>query len=237
MNEKIRKELISILEHSKKINYQGIVLYLIDKEELDKILAIELTVRIENEEKGIKKRNHFYDYAKIINPKYPAFKYTLSMKHKKKEIFDPQKVQQYLPAEFEIWKNKSRVDLEKKIKDLESAIIDEQAIKLRAELEKEIEIAQQNIQKVLDNFHNYDVVISTFEYYTYYPALYFVVEKDDKNQASDTHLRQDVPNLLWFEDDRPFSELRSNDRMSRIIQTFDRYCGSIYVKEKTKDEK
>lgn len=234
MNEKIKKEIFSILKNSKKIDYQDIVMYLIGKEELDKILALELTVRMENEEKGIKKKNHFYDYAKIINPDFPAFKYTLSMKHKKKEIFDPQKVQQYLPAEFEIWKNKSRVDLEKKIKDPESAIIAEQAIKLRAELEKEIEIAKQNIQKVLENFHNYDVVISTFEYYTYYPALYFVVEKDGKNKASDTHLRQDVPNLLWFEDNRPFSELRSNDRMSRIIQTFDRYCGSIYIKEKNK---
>jgi len=235
MNEKIKEELISILRNSKKIDYQGIVLYLIGKKELDKILALELSIRMENEEKGIKKKNHFYDYAKIINPKYPAFKYTLSMKHKKKEIFDPQKVKQYLPAEFEVWKNKSRVDLEKKIKDPESAITDEQAIKLRAKLEEEIEIAQQKIEKVLDNFNNYDVVISTFEYYTYYPALYFVMEKDGKSKASDTHLRQDVPNLLWFEDNRPFSELRSNDRMSRIIQTFDRYCGSIYIKEKTKE--
>jgi len=236
MSEKIKKELISILKNSKKIDYQGIVLYLINKKVLDRVLELELLVRMENEEKGIKKKNHFYDYAKIINPKYPAFKYTLSMKHKKKEIFDPQKVKQYLPAEFEVWKNKSRVDLEKKIKDPESAITDEQAIKLRAELEKEIEIAQQKIEKVLDNFNNYDVVISTFEYYTYYPALYFVMEKDGKSKASDdTHLRQDVPNLLWFEDNRPFSELRSNDRMSRIIQTFDRYCGSIYIKEKTKE--
>jgi hypothetical protein len=236
MNEKIRKEIFSILENSKKIDYQDIVLYLIGKEELDKILALELTIRMENEAKGIKKKNHFYDYAKIINSDFPAFKYTLSMKHKKKEIFDPEKVQKYLPAEFEIWKNKSRVDLEKKIKNSESAIIPEQAIKLREELEKEIEIARQNIQKVLNNFHNYDVVISTFEYYTYYPALYFVVENEKKNRASDTHLRQDVPNLLWFEDNRPFSELRSNDRMSRIIQTFDRYCGSIYIKEKNRDK-
>jgi len=235
MSEKIKKELISILKNSKKIDYQGIVLYLINKKVLDRVLELELLVRMENEEKGIKKKNHFYDYAKIINPKYPAFKYTLSMKHKKKEIFDPQKVKQYLPAEFEVWKNKSRVDLEKKIKDPESAITDEQAIKLRAKLEKEIDIAQQKIEKVLDNFNNYDVVISTFEYYTYYPALYFVMEQDGKNKASDTHLRQDVPNLLWFEDNRPFSELRSNDRMSRIIQTFDRYCGSIYIKEKTKE--
>jgi len=235
MNDKIKKELISILKNSKKIDYQGIVLYLIDKKVLYRVLELELLVRMENEEKGIKKKNYFYDYAKIINPKYPAFKYTLSMKHKKKEIFDPQKVKQYLPAEFEVWKNKSRVDLEKKIKDPESAITDEQAIKLRAKLEKEIDIAQQKIEKVLDNFNNYDVVISTFEYYTYYPALYFVMEQDGKNKASDTHLRQDVPNLLWFEDNRPFSELRSNDRMSRIIQTFDRYCGSIYIKEKTKE--
>ncbi len=42
------------------------------------------------------------------------------MKHKKKEIFDPQKVKKYLPAEFEIWKNKSRVELERQISDPES---------------------------------------------------------------------------------------------------------------------
>ncbi|NOZ91610.1 MAG: hypothetical protein GXO60_10050 [Epsilonproteobacteria bacterium] len=236
MNEHIHKKLASILEnsHSKKIDYHDIVLYLINKETLDKVLSLELQVRMDNEEKGIKKRNHFYEYAKIINPDFPAFKYTLSMKHKKKEIFDPQKVQKALPAEFEIWKNKSRVDLEKKIKDPESAITEEQAKKLREELEQEIVISEQNIKKVIENFHDYDVVISTFEYYTYYPALYFVVDDGKKNRASDTHLRQDVPNLLWFEDNRPFSELRSNDRMSRIIQTFDRYCGSIYIKEKSK---
>jgi len=238
MNENIHKELADILKGSKKIDYHNIALYLIDKERLDKILSLELKVRMDNEEKGIKKRNHFYEYAKIINPDYPAFKYTLSMKHKKKEIFDPQKVKKALPAEFEIWKNKSRADLEKQIKDPESNISSEHAKKLREELEEEIEIAQKNIEEVLKNFHNYDVVISTFEYYTYYPALYYVVTKENgKPKASDTHLRQDVPNLLWFEDNRPFSELRSNDRMSRIIQTFDRYCGSIYIKKKNKEKK
>jgi len=237
MKEKIHKELSEILKGNKKIDYHNIVLYLIDKETLDKVLQLELAVRMDNEEKGIKKRNHFYEYAKIINPDYPAFKYTLSMKHKKKEIFDPQKVKKALPAEFEIWKNKSRADLEKQIKDPESNITPQHAKKLREELEEEISIAQQNIENVLDNFQDYDVVISTFEYYTYYPALYYVMStKDNKPKASDTHLRQDVPNLLWFEDNRPFSELRSNDRMSRIIQTFDRYCGSIYIKKKDKEK-
>ncbi len=230
--QNIHKELADILRGSKKIDYKGIVLYLVKKEVLDKALILEMRVVAENEDKGIKKRNHFYDYAKIINPQYPAYKYTLLMKHKKKEIFDPLKVKKALPAEFEIWKNKSRADLEKEIKNKETAITKEYGKVLRARLEKEIEIAEKKIKEVLNDFNSYDVVISTFEYYTYYPALYFVMEIDGKNIAKDTHLRQDVPNILWFQDDRPFSELRSNDRMSRIIQTFDRYCGSIYIKKR-----
>jgi hypothetical protein len=234
MYKQIQKELELTLKNIRKIDYQDIILYLINQETLNKVLQLELKVRAENEEKGIEKRNHFYDYAKIINPKYPAFKYTLSMKHKKKEIFDPVKVQKALPAEFEIWKNKSRVELERKIKDPESAIVDEQAIRLRRELEKEIELSKYYIDKVLNDYNSYNVVISTFEEYTYYPALYFVMEQEEgKNKPSDTHLRQDVPNLLWFEDERPFAELRANDRMSRIIQTFDRICRSIYIKEKS----
>lgn len=233
MYEMITKALHSLLENSKRIEYKGINLYLLNTEQINEVLKLELSVRADQIEKGVNKKNYFYDYAKIINPEYPAFKYTLSMKHKKKEIFDPIKVKKALPAEFEIWKNKSRAHLEKELKDPESAITDEQAIILRADLEKEIIITEQNIQKVLSDFNAYDVVISTFEEYTYYPALYYVMELENgKSKAADTHLRKDVPNLLWFHDERPFSELRANDRMSRIIQTFDRFCGSIYIKKK-----
>jgi len=232
LHHDINKELTKILQTTRKIEYKGIMLYLIDKDVLDKVLDLELTVRDDNEENGIKKRNHFYNFAKIINPTHPAFKYTLSMKHKKKEIFDPMKVQKALLAEFEIWKNKSRVELEEEIKHMDSAIVDAQAKIFREELELEIISSKEKIDTVLESYEEYDVVISTFEYYTYYPSLYYVVEKNNKNSASDTHLRQDVPNLLWFQDERPFSELRSNDKMSRIIQTFDRFCGSIYIKRK-----
>ncbi|CAA6798367.1 MAG: Unknown protein [uncultured Sulfurovum sp.] len=230
--KEVQEQLANMLETARAIEYKGITLCLLSHSELEQVLALELSVRADNIENGVEKKNHFYDYAKIINPDYPAFKYTLSMKHKKKEIFDPYKVQKALPAEYEIWKNKSRVELEKEIKDEENAITDSQAIILRKDLEKEIELAKHNIDKVLENYENYDVVISTFEEYTYYPALYYVMEQKGKNKAADTHLRQDVPNLLWYEDNRPYSELRSNDRMSRIIQTFDRFCGSIYIKEK-----
>jgi len=231
--QQIHQELTNILTFSKKIDYNEITLYLVNQEILNKVLQLELTVRADNEERGIEKKNHFYDYAKIINPTHPAFKYTLSMKHKKKEIFDPFKVLKALPAEYEIWKNKSRVLLEKQIKEKESAITDEHAMLLREELEKDIVLAKHNIDKVLENYHEYDVVISTFEDYTYYPALYYVVElANAKVKPSDTHLRKDVPNILFYHDERPYSELRANDRMSRIIQDFDRFCGSVYIKKK-----
>ena len=233
MNQIVLKELNSILETSKRIDYQGITLYLLTHSELNQILKLELTIRANEIEKGVNKKNYFYDYAKIINPEYPAFKYTLSMKHKKKEIFDPAKVKKALPAEFEIWKNKSRLYLNKELSHPESAITDDQAIQLKADLEKEIIIAEQNINKVLADFPSYEVIISTFEEYTYYPALYYVMDlENEKTKASDTHLRKDVPNLLWYKDERPFAELRANDRMSRIIQTFDRFCDSVYIKKK-----
>ena len=233
MKKLIEKELISILEKSRQIEYNGIVLHLLKRSELDQVLKLELTVRANDIEKGIEKKNHFYDYAKIINPEHPAFKYTLSMKHKKKEIFDPAKVEKALPAEFQIWKNKSRVELEKEITNPDSAITDEQAKEFRKALEQEIVMSEEKINKVLENYYDYNVIITTFEQYTYYPALYFVMELEKgKTKASDTHLRKDVPNLLWFHDERAFSELRANDKMSRIIQTFDRYCETIYIEKK-----
>jgi hypothetical protein len=233
MKKQIEKKLLSILETTRKIEYNGIVLHLIGRSELDQVLQLELSVRANDIENGVEKKNHFYDHAKIINPNYPAFKYTLSMKHKKKEIFDPAKVEKALPAEFQIWKNKSRVALEKEIKHPDSAITDDQAKELRKTLEEEISISEEKINKVLENYHKYNVIISTFEQYNYYPALYFVMELEGgKSKASDTHLRKDVPNVLWFHDERPFSELRANDKMSRIIQTFDRYCETIYIEKK-----
>jgi len=227
-------KILDILKSAKKIVYQEIILYLINKEELDRILLLELDVRDNNIEMGINKKNHFYDYAKIINPEYPAFKYTLSMKHKKKEIFDREKVKKTLPAEFEIWKNRSRLFLRRKIENLDINISSVEAKKLTDDLEKKIELDEKNIKKILLNFDEYDVVISTFEQYTYYPALYFVMELGEgKTKASDTHLRKDVPNLLWFRDNRPFNELRANDKISRIIQTFDCFADIIYAKKKS----
>jgi len=229
----IHIQLADILKNVKTINYNEISLYLVNQNTINSILELELSVRADNIENGIEKKNHFYDYAKIINPQFPAFKYTLSMKHKKKEIFDPEKVRKALPAEFEIWKNKSRVILERQIKEEDTSISDEHAKLLRANLEKEIDEAQLKIDEVLLNFHSYNVVISTFEDYTYYPALYFVMELNDgKLKPSDTHLRKDVPNILFYHDDRPYSQLRANDRMSRIINDFDRFAGSVYIKEK-----
>ena len=230
----VQEKLEAILATARAIEYKGIVLHLLNQHELNLVLELELSVRADNIERGVEKKNHFYDYAKIINPEHPAFKYTLSMKHKKKEIFDREKVKKALPAEFEIWKNKARSELKKQIEEPDTNITDSQAIILKKALEKEILLSEHNINKVLDDFEAFDVVISTFEQYTYYPALYYVIEATGtrKSKAADTHLRKDVPNLLWFEDDRPYSELRSNDRMSRIIQTFDRFCENIYIKER-----
>ncbi|MDQ7085655.1 MAG: hypothetical protein Q9M36_12410 [Sulfurovum sp.] len=138
----IEQQVASLLQNLKPIQYNGIILYLISQETLREFLDLELQVRQDELDKGIKKHNHFYDYAKIINAEHPAFKYTLSMKHKKKEIFSPDKVSKALPSEFEIWKSKSRLALKKQIEDQDNSITDSQAIQLKATLEKEIASSQ-----------------------------------------------------------------------------------------------
>jgi hypothetical protein len=187
----------------------------------------------------------FFDHAKIINRDYPAFKYSFFVKRTPVEIFDKDKVRAAIPGEMERWKNKERRKLEKTIEQHEPPLTEIRANKLRKDLEERLDGEFEALSKVLNNWDNYDAVITTHAHCKTYPSVYYTLDtsadykgdNDDEKRKhykkKDTFLRSSVPNLLWFKDDRPFSELRANDRISRIVQTYTPYCGTIYIKEKT----
>lgn len=246
-HEDIQQKLATILTSCKREEYQGAHIYLLDKKVLDEVLFLEAGVRgIVMEKKGldIKTKDPFYPFAKILNPKYPAFKHSYYLAHRHKEIFNRTKIKDAIDGEINIWKNSERKALEERIADTETPISKVDADKMRKELEMQISIDEQTIEELKNNFEEYDVVITSFEQKKYYPSIYFTLdtssdyEGDDPEKKrkyykkKDAHLRKDVPNLLWFKDDRPFSELRANDKIRRIIKTHVRCCGTIYMKKK-----
>jgi hypothetical protein len=231
----ITDKLNEILLHATRVEHKETELFLLNKKQLDEILLLELSVRGRTDRTAKEnKKNPFFSFGKIINPKKPAYKYTLYLAHKFREIFDHEKALKAIPGELVIWERTLRKELEEKLLDPEIEISSEQAAKLKRELEDEVSIETQNVKKIIANANDYELVITNYEQNRYYSSLYYAMfdpEDPNKHEYKDTHLRKDVPNLLWYED-IPFATLRGNDKISKVIQTYTRVAGVIYFKEK-----
>ena len=255
--ELIHSKLNDILSKAIKINFteelkgefqtifENITLYILDNSLKDEVIELEKEViaQTDNLDKKNYKGKAFFEFAKIINPIYPAFKYSFYVAKKPVEIFDRQKVKDAIPGESVRWKNIELKRLEDEITNQNPPFTQSQINRLRDNLNEKIEIHYQKVEEILLNWNKYEVAITTHAYCKTYPAIYYTLdtssdfdginneEKRKYYKKKDTHLRSKVPNLLWFKDDRLFSELRANDKINRIVKTYVPYCGTIYIKE------
>ena len=258
--ELIQSKLDEILQKCKKVDFTHVLkeeykeifeeidLYIMNDKIRDEVVRLEKSVKemsTANQE-GAKsyKGKEFFEFAKIINADYPAFKYSFYVARKPVEIFDREKVKDYIPGERARWRNIEKSRLEKEIQKHTPPLSEEEANRLRRDLEERLVIDEKKIDEVLKNWDEYDAVITTHAYCKTYPAIYYTLDTssdykgDDDNEKrkyykkKDTHLRSGAPNLLWFKDERPFSSLRANDKINRIVQTYTPYCGTIYIKKK-----
>jgi hypothetical protein len=230
----IKEKLQSILSQGTRIEHKDAELYLLNKKQLDEVLLLELSVR--GNEKDHDKKNPFFSFGKIINPKKPAFKYTLYLAHKFREVFDHEKALKAIPGEFIVWKRTLLKEFQKKLNDPDIKISSEEVEKQKRELEDRISIEEQNVERIIANANDYEIVITNYEQERYYSSIYYALFDPldpNKREYKDTHLRKDVPNFLWFED-IPFAKLRGNDKITKIIKTYTRVAGVIYIKEKNK---
>ncbi|MCK9549291.1 hypothetical protein [Aquamicrobium sp.] len=231
MNEqKIIKQLDSILAQAQKITTNEKILYFVDTAMYKKILKIESHVNGNAEQFKTKrmKSEPFYRFAKILNYDTPAISYKFFRSHKRIEIFDRAKIQERIPGIFEIWKNTKKKNLDEAIlrNEIPVDLIDVS----RKELEEKITEEQNILTDLVDNFSKYDIAISSFEDYKWYDYIYFVQVKDDKHVRKTEHLRDNVPNILWYEDIEKNTS-RINDKISKIIQDHDKICDAIYFKK------
>ncbi|MBD3822981.1 MAG: hypothetical protein IE916_00535 [Epsilonproteobacteria bacterium] len=227
--DEVRIKVYNILKHkaASPIQFMDAEIYLVDKETLNEILLME------NAAKGIlahskgEVKDPFFTIAKIINPSLAAYKYVMKTKHKYKNLTNPVKVRREIEGEFIISERKKKKLLKESLE--KGDISEEKYAELLSELEQECEIDRQNLKTVVDNFDDYDVIISRFKEKTYYPVLYYTLS--DKS-SHDTHLRASVPNILFFDDSDEDGGKRSDSKTDKIVKNYFSIGDSIFYKRK-----
>lgn len=251
LDELILQKLDDILQRYPFEVYHDSKIYLLDEVGMREVILLENSVKGMHPENidakavvnSTKKRGPFYGYGKIINPLFPAFKHSYHMTHTPMEVFDPIKVLERLKREKEVWPSVERAHLEERIAESEPPLSAEEASKQRSELESYLESETAGMQEVIDNFDMYHVVITTYEKQQYYPNIYYVANVNHGKAKSEheepghkkfkTHLRKDVPNMLWQHDDRPYKDLKVGDKIGRIVRTHQKLGDRIYFKKKS----
>jgi len=247
-NVLIEKKIKEVLSSYERVVYEESEIYIVDEKGLNEIKLLEMSLKgMEDgpkEEQVTKKRKKgpLFEYAKILNPDYPVFKYSFFMKHTPLEIFDREKILERIPREFSVWKNIEIKHLNERIEKSDPPLSEEEAGKLKRELADIISIEEQNIKDIMENFEEYHVVITSHARQNYYPSVYLMEnlaygaedaggDQKKKHHSRNAHLRKHVPNILWFYDDRKYTDLRPNDKVGRIVRTHTAFCDTIYVKK------
>ncbi|HID93225.1 MAG TPA: hypothetical protein EYP60_03915 [bacterium (Candidatus Stahlbacteria)] len=247
-NMLIADKIKEVLSAYDRVEYGGCDIYIVDKKGLDEIKLLEFSLKgmeeLPKEQEVTKKRKKgpLFEYAKLLNPDYPAFKYNFFMKHTPLEIFDRKKIFDRIPREFSVWKNIQIKRLNERIEKSDPPLSEAEVEKLKRELDDIISIEEQNIKDITDNFDEYHVIITSHAKQNYYPSAYLIEdlvfdikdtkkEQKKKHRSRNVHLRKHVPNILWFCDRRKYVDLRPNDKVGRIVRTHTAFCDTIYVKK------
>lgn len=227
----ISQFVYSHLQNAEKIVYLERELYLVSKETMQALYLYKEQLL----QSGDDLLSH---HCKLINPTFPAFKYTLSSKHKYTAVFDQEKTKERLEREIHISintiKKRKRVELSKKC-DLYN---DEEAKKILMELDKQLAMEKSMLEHIREHADEYEIIFTNFEQYLRYPYVYYrYTDAKGKKLGTSEHLKTDIPNILWFEPTEKFGDLRNNDKIQKIIQTHTRYLDNIYIlKKDAKDD-
>lgn len=226
----------SIINDSTKIIDKAepeILLYLVDKDVMNELLLLELNARESNENKKVK--NPFYYIANLLNPSAPSYKYKTGKRSIAKEIYDREKVRKAMEKENIIYKHTERKKLEELYESGE--VTADHYRELKAKTEDSFTIDQQFLDEVLANFEDYDVAITDYEDKkdVYYSYVYFSTHNEEGKSSSKTsHLRPNIPNILWYEEDEQFKNKRRDKKIDEIVSTHTRFFGTFYAKKREK---
>ena len=227
----VGKRIYDILGLAERVEYNDAELYIIRSpfmEELERIVKMG-----ERQMEAFEASPKDFDgrVVKIINRDKPAYSYAMYMRETPLIITDPDKCQERIAKEISVWAEIQKKGLEESF--VNGEFTDTEKAKLRSELEEEIAHAKDMAKNILDNYDEYEVIITNYGEGRLYPAIRYT-DKDGKNRAS--HLSIRVPNVLWFEDDTRSSLGRSNATVKQFIKEASKIGSTVYFKKRGQGE-
>lgn len=235
LNEfEIRKELQTILDNSfKKINYENADIYFVNSEQIEiiKLLHISASKLIFNR----KPNEPFFQFAKILNKDFPAIAYKTFMKHKYKNVTDPEKVKHRIEKEYEITTNELRKHNRNFLAENANEIDDNLRQKIIDEESTKLEEAKRTRDYLISNFHNLDIRITTFKENDEYPHIKFL---DVAEEETRDYLRTEVPNILYAHKNIFILQpgYRKDAKHIRFVLEAEHAFGEIFYKEKERND-
>lgn len=232
--DEISKEIEKIKENCQIIKYEGSTIYLIDDLRFLNLKHFKKSAEILNSTavKYKKKKDPFFDYAKILNDsEFPIIAYKTFLKHKYINVSDPKKVKDRIEVEYCISKN----DKEKFYRDLlneNKDFIDDEFIK-RIENEKEEALKKIDTMKTFinDNYDSLDIRITTFKDNKLYPHIKMI---DAIGKESIDFLRAEVPNFMYVHKNLFILQpgYRKDAKHIKFVLEAEHAFGEVYFKQK-----
>lgn len=203
LHQAIDAEVLALLEPVDPVVVSRSELYLVDVELDAQLRALHHRLESAYEDIGPdspdRKKYPFSKIVRHLNPGVPAQRYCINERLKKwKQINDPEKVLRDIEGEFEIWKNEMHKGLREHIEQRQrdgEAYGAEKVNEMYAVQKREFAQIRVDLDRVLDDFENLDVRISTYHHEdNIYSQIAFTLE-DGTNDAR--HLSVLVPNVLF----------------------------------------
>lgn len=236
----LKNMLNSIIINSKKITYKDAEIFFINKKQFDQVYTLYLSSKsiFDNDKfankrssKNKKKKDPFYDIAKILYGDATIIAYKNFMKHRYVNITDEEKVKARIDIEHLIEIREIKKFYQELIEENKDTFSEEKIVTLNEEEKEKVEHIIRMKKFLIDEFKFLDIRITTFVDKKLYPTIRMI---DENGKDIQEHLRVGVPNILLAH--KNIFELQDDYRKDakhiRFILSAEHAFGQIYFKRK-----
>lgn len=235
------EHIYRLLKNYKYREFGEAKLYFVDKEARDEIFRIdeELKSKIKT---AFEKRNiKLNKIVNFLNFDGLSTFYSVKFVPKYQYISKEESIDKYLPAHYEITKNKIEKEYRERYAahDFDKAnkyILEEQKNAKLKNIDSEYEFIQKELQK---DERQIDIKIISYEHSSLYPEITYNIEAEETGKDGKTkiklskrkqHLRSEAVNVLWY---KPV-QLKGSNTIAEILKNYNHAFGDVYylVKEK-----
>jgi len=231
VSAELRDSLFDILIGAERIEYGGAEVFLVNKEQIHALIELE--------KRGSKQMQRFdiseadADFTgktfSIINKDRKSFAvdYKFYMRVTPLILTDEEKVRKRILSEMGIWANIQRKGLREALSSGEFS--EDEANRMKRETEVLIEEETAKLREIIENFDEYEVVVTNYETSPAYPTIYY---NDKQGKKHIKHLSIKMPNILWYEDKEHPREHRKDANIVQFIRSATKVANMVYFKPK-----